>query len=199
MVAHRLIVKLTVMPGRDPVSVPFDAAARRLLARAYASPGTWVSVWLPDPSMRQRTAMASAGVRSDLTGPDPVPAGGGLNARTRWARGFVRAVYYQHKWYSPARGDAGFRTSKRTAARNTGGLRVEIGRHVAASPQWDPARPGAGGFPPRRRVRVQLARGGAAKDAAVNRLATADRSFVGPKGSRMPGPRWANPAVNQDY
>ena len=72
MVAHRLIVKLTVMPGRDPVSVTFDAAARRLLARAYASPGTWVSVWLPDPSMRQRTAMASAGVRSDLTGPDPV-------------------------------------------------------------------------------------------------------------------------------
>jgi hypothetical protein len=188
------------MPGRrDPVSELFDPAARRLLAKAYASPGQWVSVWLPDPSVRQRTAMAAAGVTSDLTGPDPVPAGGGLNARTRWARGFVRAAYYQHKWYSPARSEQGFRGVKRTAPRNTGGLRVEVGRHVAASPQWDPANPAAGGFPPRRRIRMQLARGGRAKDAAVARLADRDRSFTGPKGSRVPGPRWANPAVNQDW
>jgi len=179
---------------RDPVSVSFDAAARRLLARAYASPGQWVSVWLPDPTVRQRTAMAAAGVTSDLTGPDrPTASGGrsgGLDARTRWARGFVRALYYQHRWYSPARGE-GWRSQRRTAPRSAGGLRIEVGRHVPASPQWDPARP-AGGFPPRRRVRVQLARGGQAKDRAVARLSDRDRIY-GRDG--RPARRWADPAL----
>jgi len=187
------------MPGngqsRDPVSVPFDAAARRLLSRAYASPGEWVSIWLPDPGMRARTRFASMGI-ADLTGPDRTSAvggaGAGLNARTRWARGFVRSLNYQHKWFSPMRRDGGWRTERRSAARSTGGLRVEVGRHVAASPQFDPARPQDGGFPPRRRVRVQLAAGGAAKARAVGRLSDRDRIYT---ADGKPAGRWSDPSL----
>jgi hypothetical protein len=162
------------MLTRDPVSEPFDAAARKILDRAYVNRGTWQEIWLPDPTIRQRTRFADLGI--DVGGPDPLPAGGGVNARTRWARGFIRAIYYQHKWYSGTPGN--WRDQKRTAPRNLGGLRVEVGRHVAASPQFDPARPAAGGFPARRRIRVQLATGGTAKDAAVARLSNADRIYT---------------------
>jgi hypothetical protein len=175
---------------RDPVSEAFDGPARRLLDKAYASPRQWVSVWLPDPSIRQRTRFLQEGI--NVGGPDPLPAGGGTDAKTRWARGFVRAVYYQHKNYSPRTGSSSW--ARRSAPRATGGLRVEVGRHVPASPQFDPAHPERGGFPPRRRVRIQLAAGGKAKDAAVTRLATKDRWAEGPKGSRRAGPRWADPA-----
>jgi hypothetical protein len=75
------------------------------------------------------------------------------------------------------------------------GLRVEVGRHVPASPQFDPANPHLGGLPPRRRVRVQIAAGGRAKDAAVNRLSNSDRWATGPKGSRKAGPRWSDPSL----
>ena len=113
------------MPSaRDPVSAGFDAAARRVLSRAYAQPGTWVAVWLPDPTVRERTRYAAAGVTSDLTGPDngglaSAGAAGGLDCKTRWARGFVRALNYQHKWYSPARKSSGW-GDRRTAPRSTG-------------------------------------------------------------------------------
>jgi hypothetical protein len=174
---------------RDPVSELFDGQARRLLSRAYAAPGTWVQMWLPDPGIRTRSHFAALGI-GDLTGPDPLPKGGGLDAKTRWARGFVRAVYFQHKWYSGGRGGE-WRKDRGTSPRNSGGLRIEVGRHVVASPQFDPAHPRAGGLPPRRRVRLQLAAGGKAKRAAVNRLADGDRWAVGPEGSRTAGPRWS--------
>jgi hypothetical protein len=189
---------MVAMPGasRDPVSVRFDGPARRLLDRAYAQPGTWVQVWLPDPDIRARTWAAGLGL-PDLTGPDPLPSGAGLDARTRWGRGFVRALYYQHKWFSPQRGQTGWGT-RRTVGRSNP-LRVEVGRHVAASPQFNPARPGDGGLPPRRRVRVQLAAAGRARDAAVNRTATKDRAFVGPRGAREPGPRWGGARRYADW
>jgi hypothetical protein len=179
---------------RDPVSEAFDAAARRLLSRAYAARGEWVTVWLPDPTIRQRSRFTALGI-GDLTGPDrpSVAAGtnGGLNARTRWARGFVRALNYQHKWYSPAR-TGPWRTQRRTVARSTGGLKVEVGRLVAASPQFNPADPGAGGLPPRRRIRIRLESGGAAKQRAVARLPDRDRIFT---DNGTPGGRWSNPAL----
>jgi len=180
------------MPGasRDPVSEIFDAKARKLLSRAYAARGTWVQDWLADPGIRARSSFLGMGINVD--GPDPVPGGGGLDARSRWGRGFIRAVNYQHKWYSGGRGGE-WRKDRRTTARALGGLRVEVGRHIVASPQFDPRHPERGGLPPRRRVRVQIASGGAAKDAAVNRLAAKDRWAVGPKGSRTAGPRWADP------
>lgn len=185
-----------LMPGatRDPVSVSFDSSARRLLLKAYASPGTWQEVWLPDPTIRERTRWLAEGIRVD--GPDPLPAGGGVNARTRWARGFIRAMYYQHKWFSPTRGSKDWRSERRSAPRSTGGLRVEVGRHVAASPQFDPRNPRAGGFPARRKVRVQLAAGGAAKTRAVARLSNSDRIYT--EGGD-PAARWAGGGKYRDW
>ena len=178
---------------RDPVSLLFDSPARRLLDKAYASPHTWVQVWLPDPTIRQRTRFVGV-VRGDLLGPDPLPKGGGLDAKSRWARGFVRALYYQHRNYSPARGSSVW--ARRRSPRNTYGLRVEVGRHVPGSPQFDPAHPDRGGFPPRRRVRVMMAAGGKAKDAAVARLAYKDRAWV---GDHQPGGRYGGGGRFQDW
>jgi hypothetical protein len=152
-----------------------DASARRLLARVYANPGTWQQMWLPDPTIRQRSRWIGEGINVDA--PDPLPKGGGVDAKTRWGRAFTRAVYYQHKWYSAGRGGE-WRKDRRTSARSTGGLRIEIGRHIVASPQFNPARPELGGLPPRRRVRVQLAAGGKAKTAAVARLSNKDRIWT---------------------
>jgi hypothetical protein len=180
-----------VMLTRDPVSEPFDNAARKILEKAYANRGTWQQVWLPDPTIRQRTRFAGLGI--DVGGPDPLPAGGGTDARTRWGRGFIRALYYQHKWYS---GTAPGTWTRRTSPRHAGGLRVEVGRHVAASPQFDPANPAAGGLPPRRRIRVQLAAGGKAKDAAVARLSDADRIYT---RSGQPAARWSGGGKFRDW
>ncbi|HWM96707.1 MAG TPA: hypothetical protein VNO54_06585 [Streptosporangiaceae bacterium] len=177
---------------RDPVSEAFDASARRLLAKAYGSRGEWVSVWLPDPTIRQRTRWAGVGI-IDLTGPDrpsAVGGAGGLDAKTRWARAFVRSLNYQHKWYSPAGRSKDWQ--RRMVGRATGGLRVEVGRHIPASAQFDPADPGAGGLPGRRRVRVQLASGGAAKQRAVTRLADRDRIY---DAAGNPAGRWSDPAL----
>lgn len=137
---------------RDPVSVLFDGPARRLLDRAYASRGQWVQTRLADPGLRARTWAVEHGF--DLDGPDnPSVSRARLNARTRWARGFVRALQYQHKWFSQPGG--GWRVTRATTPR--GNLLIEVGRHVAASPQFDPRDPGAGGFPAGRVVRVQYA------------------------------------------
>jgi hypothetical protein len=171
--------------ARDPVSVPFDGTARRLLSKAYANRGQWQEIWLPDPSIRQRTRFVGMGI--NVSGPDPLPKGGGLDAKTRWGRAFVRAMYFQHKWYSPTGTGSAFRTDRRLSPRNTGGLRIEVGRHVPASPQFDPAHPERGGFPPRRKVRVQLAAGGKAKTAAVARLSDRDRIYT---KSGNPAARW---------
>jgi hypothetical protein len=165
------------MPAeRDPLSVLFDGPARRLLDRAYARPGRWVMTRLADPGPRHRAYAAERGI--DPLGPDrpSVPGGKGLNARTRWARAFVRALYYQHRWYSAGRGP-GFRVQRRTVVRAAGALQVEVGRHVPASPQFDPEHPERGGFPPGRAVRVRLVAGGRAKERAVARLPDSARIY----------------------
>jgi hypothetical protein len=151
------------------VSVLFDGPARRLLSRAYARPGVWVMTRLADPSPRHVAWAAERGINAN--GPDnPSVAGGrGLNARSRWARAFVRALNYQHKWYSGG-GQAPFRTQLRTAPRSSSALRIEVGRHIPASPR--------GGFPAGRAVRVQLARGGQAKARAVRRLPDSARIWT---------------------
>jgi hypothetical protein len=165
---------------RDPVSVAFDASARRLLARAYGQRNTWVQAWLPDPDLRQRTRWMEAGITVD--GPDPRPPGGGVNARTRWARGFIRSLYYNAKWYAPARAGLPLRGVRRSAPASAP-LRVEVGRHIPGSP--------GGGLPPRRRVRVMVASGGAASERAVARLPAADRTWT-PEGN--PGKRFSYPS-----
>jgi hypothetical protein len=146
-------------PGskRDPLSVAFDRGARALLQRAYDHPGQWQATRVAVPSPRQATALRQRGINP--YGPDPVPKGGGLDARTRWMRGFIRALYYQHKWWSGG-GGRQFRSAKRTTARHTGALIVEVGRVM----------PARGVIPAGRVVRVQLARGGQAKSKAVDRM-----------------------------
>jgi hypothetical protein len=176
---------------RDPVSVLFDGAARSLLRRAYASPGTWVRTRVADPGKRAQAFAAERGIV--VTGPDnpSVRGGKGLDCRTRWVRGFVRALYYQHKWFSDTRGRP-FRTQRRPVARSASALRIEVGRHVPASPQFDPDHPGRGGFPPGRAVRVKLDSGGKAKDRAVRRLPDSARIWT---DAGQPAGRFSDPSL----
>jgi len=157
------------------VSESFDDTAVRLLERAHARRGEWVSVRLADPSIRQRTRFTSMGI-GDLLGPDNVTARGGkgLDAKTRWARALVRALYYQHK-----------------ASGGSGALRVEVGRHIPASPQFDPSHPERGGFPPGRQFRLMIDRGGRAAMRAVQRQPDRSRIYTD-DGERSL--RWADPS-----
>lgn len=93
----------------DPVSVLMEESAQALLDRAYIaehsrSPdrvrveGGWVSYRLPAPAPDEvRYIMRYHQI--DVTGPDHSLAvgGRGLNARSRWGRAFVRALYRLNK------------------------------------------------------------------------------------------------------
>lgn len=151
---------------RDPVSLLMDAPARRLLARAYKARGGWVGTRLADPSPRHLAYLEGLGIHPYGKDRPSAVAGHGLDARTRWARGFVRAVYYQHKWWSDGRG--GFRRSKRTEPRHTGAIEVEIGRHL----------PAAGVIPAGRAVRIRIRRGGSVARRAVQRMPESERIFT---------------------
>jgi hypothetical protein len=76
-------------PRRDPVSTLFDGAARALLARAYQQPGSWVRTRVQPPTAAHEAWAASQGI--DVRGRDQW-------GRPRWEAGFIRAVYYQHKY-----------------------------------------------------------------------------------------------------
>jgi hypothetical protein len=88
--------------SRDPVSVELNSWARRLLDRAYDRPGQWVAARLANPNPGQVRALRSQGI--DPSGPDNKSGAGRVNARTRWGRGAVRALYYNHVWLSDAPG-----------------------------------------------------------------------------------------------
>jgi hypothetical protein len=173
------------MPGateyaRDPVSVLFDRGARRLLERAYANPGTWAGTRLADPTPRDRLRLYGMGV-TDPMGPDNASTHGGrgLNARTRWMRGFVRALYYQHKWFS-VQGGQSWRPGRRTVARSAGALEIEIGRIM----------PVRGVIPRGRAIRVRIRPGGQARLRAVQRLPDRDRIWTdqGEQAARFSDP-----------
>jgi hypothetical protein len=163
------------------VSELFDAGARRLLARAYGRPGFWAETRLVPPTARQVRWAAGLGI--DVNGPDDVSARGGrgINAHSRWARAFVRALYYQHRWYS-AGPDGSWRAARRAQPRRSGALRVEVGRQAAR----------LGVIPAGRIVRVQLDTGGMSKARAVAGLAESEQ-YVTNDGSR--GGRWSDPAL----
>jgi len=75
------------------VSVQFDGAAARLLRRAYRAPeGSWVGTYVRNPS--PAWLVWGARRRVSLLGADTAPGG---QARTRWARAFIRSCYYLHK------------------------------------------------------------------------------------------------------
>ncbi len=68
----------------------WDRAALSMLRRAVSARGRWAGTVLRDPTPEQRQVLM------DVWGIDPLGrdnAGAG-QARTRWARAFVRAVHY---------------------------------------------------------------------------------------------------------
>lgn len=159
---------------RDPVSELFDAAARRLLERAHERRGQWVSTRLGPPSPRHVALFATLGI--NVLAADELPGGA---ARTRWARGFVRAVHFQRKWFT-ARGGA-FRDERRMVPFGEGALEVEVGR-------WLPA---TGAIPAGRVIRARIRPGGQAALGAVRRKADSARIYDD-RGS--PAGRWSDPA-----
>lgn len=166
---------------RDPVSALFDKGARDLLDRAYGKPGFWAETRLVPPTARQVRWAAGLGI--NVNGPDDVSARGGrgINARSRWARGFVRALYHQHRWYSGP-GPGQWRPERRTVPRRSGALRVEVGRQAAR----------LGVIPAGRIIRVQLDTGGMSKERAVAAM-PASEQYVTNDGER--GARWSDPAL----
>lgn len=157
------------MGAPDPASVLWEAAAVSVLERVYAARGGWVGVRIADPSAGQRTALLAMGI--DVLGPDAPSAiggrGGGLDARDRWRRAFVRALYRVN---DSRRGGPGRP------------LQVEVGRRV----------PPRGVIPAGRPVRVRLRRGGQVAIRAVERKSDRDRIWVGDGGT---GLRFSDPSL----
>src|SRR5215475_3750757 len=119
------------MARRDPASELLDGAARRLISHALGSPGQWQSTRLADPGPQSRQILSSLGI--NWRGPDNASARGGrgLNARDRWGRAMVRALYHQFRYFSPVRGGT-WRGEARAEPRHTGALRVEVGARLPA-------------------------------------------------------------------
>jgi hypothetical protein len=81
---------------RDPLSVWFDPAARRLIRRAYDRRGQWTGVYLAPPTITQRAYAARIGIY-DLYERDRW-------GEQRWVRAYKRSVYYQLKKHGYADG-----------------------------------------------------------------------------------------------
>lgn len=135
--------------ARDPVSLLWDRAAAHALAQAYAAKGGWYSTRVKDPTPVQVERFAALGIH--VLGRDNAATRSGkrMNARSRWCRGFVRALYYQNGL-----------TGKRP-------IEVELGAH----------KPELGVIPAGRAIRVRVRRGGSAAQAAVRKKAEADRIY----------------------
>jgi hypothetical protein len=152
--------------NRDPVSELWDEGARALLARAYKARGRWVSTRLEDPAPRHLVWAARRGI--NLLARDDASTRrrrGGLNAHTRWVRGFIRALYYQHQWWSDDGG--GWRADPRLAARRDLAIQVRVGRAV----------PVRGVIPAGRHVEVRTRPGGKAALNAVKKLPAEQRIY----------------------
>jgi hypothetical protein len=148
---------------RDPVSELLDSGARALLDRAYARPGKWHSTRLQDPAPEHVAYFARLGI--NVLGPDD--AARKVDAHTRWARGFMRSIYYQHRWFSEL-GGRGWRSQQRTTERTSGAIQIDIGRHL----------PELGVIPAGRVVSVILHPGGQAARRAVERIPEPGRIFT---------------------
>lgn len=165
---------------RDPLSAALDSGARKFLTRVYEARGEWVQTRLADPDGKTRRWAESIGI--DPGGRDNASTRGRpMNARSRWGRAFVRAMYYQHRWYGPPAGGRGVRSSRRTAP-NDRALELEIGRHV----------PVRGVIPAGRLVRARLRPGGMHAEDAVRRMPLSQRIYD--DDGAPAGGRWSDPA-----
>jgi hypothetical protein len=140
------------MYERDPVSVLFDEGARRLLERAYARPGQWIGTRVKAPSAAEAGWFAAQGI--NVYGRDQI-------GRDRWAAGFIRAVYYQHRNYRTGRGWGG----RRLAPYDGRAIRYELGRQLRE----------LGVIPAGRAVRIKSVPGGPAAVRAAERLPYSQR------------------------
>lgn len=158
---------VTVAYEPDPASLMLEGGARRLLARAYAQPGKEQMTRLADPNLRTRQRLSALGIDPD--GPDDasVQGGRGLDARSRWMRAFIRALYREH------------RTS---GGRHTGSLRIEVGRRV----------PATGVILAGRAVRITYDKGGRTALRAVQRKPDRSRIY---DDRGEPAARWSDPAL----
>lgn len=156
--------------ARDPVSELFDGAARKLLTRAYGNQGNWTETRLASPEVRHITWAAELGI--DLLGPDPAATCSGqhIDARSAWARAFVRAVYYQHRWYY--RAGHGLGAARRISPNRSLAIRYQVGRLM----------PVRGIIPAGRVVAIMALPGGQAARRAVERM-PAGRRIFNPDGS----------------
>lgn len=152
------------------MSVLFDTGARTLLRRAYARPGQWVGTRIAAPTPRHIAHFATSGI--NVLGTDQW-------GRDRWAAGFIRAVYYQHKWFYAA-GELG--TERRMVANNSRGIRYELGRRL----------PVLGVIPAGRAVRIFSAPGGDAAMKAVKKMPSSKRIY---EDDGSAGARWADPTM----
>ena len=134
---------------RDPVSVPWDRGAAALLDRAYRARGKWVATRIRDPRPGEVARFASMGI--DVNGRDNAAtlSGKHANYKTRWGRGFARALY------------------RANSMNGNRPVELEIGVH----------KPATGVIPAGRAVRARLRRGGSVAKRAVQRKADDDRIF----------------------
>lgn len=162
------------MPGvqRDPVSVQFDAASARLLRRAYERKGEWAGTYVRNPGAEWLAWGLRNGV--NLLGADNAPGG---QARTRWARAFVRSAFYQHRWhYYPARGLV---LADRRSSPWGRPLQYQVGT-VRLTPA---------GLVVGRAVRVRTQSGGKAAQRAAAQLPDSRRIY---NDDGSPGPRFSS-------
>lgn len=138
---------------RDPVSEQFDAAARRLLVRAYANQGDWTGTYLAQPSPLWRAWGLAHGI--DLSARDRW-------GEIRWVRGFKRSVYWNLAWYGYA-GQLG--SAPRIGKGDGKALVWQTGKLVRKA-----------GWPARRwAIRVRLEPGGRAAEAHARALPQTQR------------------------
>jgi len=168
------------------VSEWFDTPARRLLARAYARPGVWIGTRVADPAPRHLRRLSALGISPTAADPVQRLGGRGINARDRWTRAFIRAIYYQHRWHSGKPG-GGWRAQKRSVARDAAAIEVQVGRRLVPRGELIPAG---------RAVRVRMRRGGDQAMRAVRRLPDSARIYT---NEGAPGGRWADPTITRDW
>jgi hypothetical protein len=170
------------MPAeRDPASELLDRGARALLARAYGvRSGVWVMTRLADPAPEHVKWARAIGL-DPLMGADrpPTLSGSHVQAHTRWGRAFMRALWYQHKWYGD-KPRKGFRQERRMTPYSLP-LQVEWGRRV----------PAVGVIPAGRAVRIRIATGGATKLRVVRAKPDSARIFT--DDGAIAG-RWSDPS-----
>jgi hypothetical protein len=165
----------------DPLRDHFTRGARQLLARAYAHQGAWQGTRLASPDAAGLAECARLGI--DPFGPDNTTArrrAGGLNARSRWMRAFIRCLYEQHQFWADSQVRPGWRDERRLVPLRTRGISIDVGRAV----------PALGVIPAGRAIRLKVYRAGAqASFTAVDRKPDRDRIYL---AGRVTGPKQAD-------